>query len=62
FDCLCYDQEVPKKTPSPKQDPPTLPRQMTQIILNNPTPGDADSILLPPPDHVVLNHLYVMTK
>ena len=40
-------------------DPKQLPPQLTQILLNHSSPSD--SALLPVPEHVGLNHLYVQS-
>ena len=40
------------------KEPPLLPPQLRQIILNSPSPEPAYSSLLPTPMHVTLNHLF----
>jgi 5'-AMP-activated protein kinase regulatory beta subunit len=40
------------------KEPPQLPPQLRQIILNSPSPDAADATLLPTPMHVTLNHLF----
>lgn len=40
------------------KEPPLLPPQLRNIILNSPAPDPADPLSLPPPSYVCLNHLY----
>ncbi|PAA78419.1 hypothetical protein BOX15_Mlig029389g2 [Macrostomum lignano] len=57
-----YTNTVPQPRGSgPGRNPPALPQQLLQVILNKPTDAKYDPNLLPEPDHVMLNHLYALS-
>ncbi|GIX94304.1 5'-AMP-activated protein kinase subunit beta-1 [Caerostris extrusa] len=57
-----YSQEVPQRHPYDKSiGPPLLPPQLLEVILNKDVALTNEPILLPEPNHVMLNHLYALS-
>ncbi|KAG8193355.1 hypothetical protein JTE90_022983 [Oedothorax gibbosus] len=57
-----YSQEAPPRKPYEKSVyPPALPPHLLEVILNKDVPLNNEPILLPEPNHVMLNHLYALS-
>jgi 5'-AMP-activated protein kinase, regulatory beta subunit len=62
-----YTQEEPHVSfleevgTSKQQNPPLLPPQLLQVILNKNTGAQCDPNLLPHPNHVMVNHMYALS-
>ncbi|KAL0229595.1 hypothetical protein GEMRC1_014212 [Eukaryota sp. GEM-RC1] len=56
---IVFGQEVPE-LPSKAPDP--LPRHLAKTVLNSTVPEDTDPLLLPIPQHITINHLYVWPR
>ena len=50
---------IPPRSINPSGVPPILPPHLLQVILND--PDKANTIILPQPNHVMLNHLYALS-
>eukprot|EP00732_Lithocolla_globosa_P005096 Lithocolla_globosa_v1_NODE_5044_length_1314_cov_58.181890.p1 type:complete len:272 gc:universal NODE_5044_length_1314_cov_58.181890:1144-329(-) len=44
-----------------ERDPPHLPPHLNKVILNSEPVSQSDSTVLPPPQHVILDHLYALS-
>lgn len=55
-----YSQDIPVYDNSSNAGPPILPPHLLQAILNKNT-NFGEPILLPQPNHVMLNHLYALS-
>lgn len=44
-----------------RSNPPILPPQLLQVMLNKDTPLSCEPTLLPLPNHVMLNHMYALS-
>ncbi|GFR14285.1 5'-AMP-activated protein kinase subunit beta-1 [Trichonephila clavata] len=57
-----YSQEIPPRRPYDKSvGPPVLPPHLLEVILNKDVASNNEPILLPEPNHVMLNHLYALS-
>ncbi|XP_014774817.1 5'-AMP-activated protein kinase subunit beta-2 isoform X1 [Octopus bimaculoides] len=56
-----YGQEIPPRRSDKIAGPPFIPPHLLQVILNKDTPAHCEPILLPEPNHVMLNHLYALS-
>ncbi|GBM21030.1 5'-AMP-activated protein kinase subunit beta-1 [Araneus ventricosus] len=57
-----YSQEIPPRRPYDKSiGPPVLPPHLLEVILNKDVGLNNEPILLPEPNHVMLNHLYALS-
>lgn len=57
-----FSQEVPPRHPYDKSaGPPILPPHLLEVILNKDVCLSNEPILLPEPNHVMLNHLYALS-
>ncbi|KFM77600.1 5'-AMP-activated protein kinase subunit beta-2, partial [Stegodyphus mimosarum] len=57
-----YSQEIPPRRPYDKASgPPILPPHLLEVILNKDVSLSSEPILLPEPNHVMLNHLYALS-
>lgn len=57
-----FSQEVPPRRPYDKSvGPPILPPHLLEVILNKDVSLSSEPILLPEPNHVMLNHLYALS-
>ncbi|XP_054708272.1 5'-AMP-activated protein kinase subunit beta-1-like isoform X2 [Uloborus diversus] len=57
-----YSQEVPQRRLYDKSTgPPILPPHLLEVILNKDVSLSNEPILLPEPNHVMLNHLYALS-
>eukprot|EP00058_Branchiostoma_floridae_P024570 XP_002610060.1 hypothetical protein BRAFLDRAFT_89923 [Branchiostoma floridae] len=57
-----YGQSVPERSPYDRiQNPPILPPQLLQVILNKDMSVQCEPTSLPEPHHVMLNHLYALS-
>jgi len=57
-----YSQEMPHPDDYVRE-PPHAPPHLGQILLNNqPSRKEASPVMLPPPSHVLINHVYVAER
>ncbi|GFS64663.1 5'-AMP-activated protein kinase subunit beta-1 [Nephila pilipes] len=57
-----FSQEIPPRRPYDKSvGPPVLPPHLLEVILNKDVALNNEPILLPEPNHVMLNHLYALS-
>uniref|UniRef100_A0A0B7BBF5 5'-AMP-activated protein kinase subunit beta-1 n=1 Tax=Arion vulgaris TaxID=1028688 RepID=A0A0B7BBF5_9EUPU len=56
-----YGQIIPPRNEATDGNPPSLPPQLLEVILNKDTPAHVEPSHLPEPNHVMLNHLYALS-